>query len=272
MSGWDGSAPVPPAAGRGRWGSRAALAVVGVIVLLGVGLTLWFLLGPRPTSGPGVSPVTVTVTVSGAAGSSVSAGPSSSAAPPVLSSSAGRVVDDSLCGLAGAGPGRVLKEPKTSWDGVPGVTWLFPTSAVSGPGVTDAAGVRSCFAHSPEGVVFWAGNAVLQAQSPWRAAWYTYVVADGPYKQQRLDSVNEPAGGASRVRIVAFRLVSYTAEAASVDVAIEAVNTAGQSATVSYVLDAVWQGGDWRWSTATVDGGSASVIPSVVGYVVWQAR
>ena len=176
----------------------------------------------------------------------------------------------SICGLKGVVlEGTLPKAPETQWE-YQGTT-AYPVSAKYGPGAVSDEGYRYCFQHSPEGALFTAANAVVQATDPSTIGnWLNYFIASGPYRDALL---NQEAPGTpntgTRVEIAGFRFLSYTGEAAKVDIGIKG-STAGQTVTLSMVYALTWEDGDWKLIVSDPNSPiDVANIPNLSGYTVW---
>lgn len=176
----------------------------------------------------------------------------------------------SICGLPGEVlEGKISKAPEANWD-YQGTT-AYPTSPKYGPAKTDPTGYRYCFQHSPQGALFAAANAAVQGSDPSIAeGWLSYVLADGPYRDQLLaDTGSGTTGEGTRLAIVGFRILAYNGETARVDLAISGTSQ-GQAITLSGVYELVWQDGDWKISTNVAQPLNMAMIPDTAGYISWR--
>lgn len=206
------------------------------------------------------------------------AGSSDSSTPPPsqTSTSATTPADSSasVCGLPGsADTGPVSAAPAAAWQYED--TTAYPTSPEFGPGQSDTSGYRYCFQHSPTGAVFATANAVAQGTSSDLAkinSWAQYFVSEGSGRQQVLDELNEPRGEGTGVRltVVGFRVLSYAAENARVDIGVQTSSSA-QTVYASAAYELTWQGGDWKLNSGTATPFDFATIPSTDGYVPWKA-
>ncbi|RRD28999.1 hypothetical protein [Actinomyces bowdenii] len=181
----------------------------------------------------------------------------------------------SVCGLGGEalGPARLDAAPQVDrWD-YQGTT-AYPVSQVYGPAATSAEGYRYCFQRSAEGALLAAAGALATGTDEALArTWIEYFLAPGPYREQLLGEAPARASGAApegsaRLRIIGFRLLSYTGDRASVDLAVWA-STQGREITLSMVYHLQWSDGDWRLSSASPAPLDVVTIPDAAGYVSW---
>jgi hypothetical protein len=148
----------------------------------------------------------------------------------------------------------------------------YPVSAVYGPGRTSEHGFRYCFQHSAGGALFAAANAIAfdNADVSQARAWSEYMVAQGPYRQQQLAGDYVPRDPDLRLQIIGYRILSYTADEALVDIAARA-STAQDTMIISCVFDLVWQHGDWHFTTNHPDPVNVVRVGDTTGYSPWGA-
>jgi hypothetical protein len=129
----------------------------------------------------------------------------------------------SKCGLPDGDQSIPKTAPAAEWEVVNGIG--VPSSPKYGPGVVKDAGKdRSCFAHSPLGAIFFA--------------------------------LNGPAGGdqdQSGAEWAGFRILDYSPERVTIDVAIRVVEgpTSGQLVSAPAVVE--WSDGDWAQAPESED-------------------
>lgn len=247
-----------------RPGFVVAAVGIGVILVVGGVIAGRVLTGGDDEAAPQSAPTDVTGT----------------AAAPVVEEVDGPDGSDSVCGLRGVEEsGSLSMPPEAEW-AYQGTT-AYPTSTEFGPGAAFDDGIRYCFQRSPEGALFAAANAAVQAgEVATMEEFITYFLADGPNREQVLalgglggdTSGQGSAEGQSdgyRQRIAGFRVLSYTGDEATVDVGIES-SVDGQPVSLSMVYALVWQNGDWHLSVEEprfmIDG---AVVPDLAGYVMW---
>lgn len=232
-----------------RPGFIASALVVALVVVLGIVIAI------------------VNATRNDDPGATATAGSSTSSAAATTATAAAESA--SVCGLAGEVlTGTLTTAPEATWE-YEGTT-AYPTSATYGPGKTDPAGFRYCYQHSPTGALFMAANAVaLGSDESVKAAWGDYVLGAGKFHEQLLaqkGSTTTTAG--TRIAIGGFRILNYTGESASVDLALTYSSATG-NVTVSGVYALVWQDGDWKLSADTMTPLDVAPIPNVAGYIAW---
>lgn len=180
----------------------------------------------------------------------------------------------SVCRLPGsAGSGSLTSAPAAAWQYEE--TTAYPTSPEFGPGKTAGGGYRYCFQHTPTGAVFATANALAQGTSTDVAkigSWAQYFVSEGTGRVKVLAQLNEPRGDNTGIRmtIVGFKVLSYTAQSARVDLAVQ---TSGSAQTVyaSAVYELAWQDGDWKLNSDAPAPFNFATIPTIDGYVPWKA-
>ena len=232
-----------------RPGFIAAAGVVAILIVVAIALAM-------RDAGPGITAPTPT------ASSEATAAPSASAPSG----------DASVCGLEGfESTGSLTEAPAVEW-GFQGTT-AYPTSRSAGPGETDAAGIRTCFQHTPNGALLAAANALVQPlDHAVVATWIEGFVAQGEYRDQILAEATTPTedSASTRINIAGFRLLAYDATSARVDIAVRA-SVNGVPVVSSSVYELVWQSGDWKLSAETPTPVSFAAIPDLAGYVPWGA-
>lgn len=228
----------------------AALAVAVVLILAAV-------LGYRTLTGPEEEERTAPPTATA---------PSTSTAPTETPSVAGV---DSVCGLEAVElDGTLTAAPAdTEWELVG--TTAAPSVEDHGPGVVEANGFRSCFAHTPAGALLAAANVAAMGSDPDLASSVAQnLFAKGPGRDVAL-STTPPgnAGGGVRVQIAGFRILNYAGTEASIDLALRGSN----GVLGAQVFDLVWEDGDWKIQIAP-DGQlptDLAVLPDLTGYILW---
>lgn len=223
-----------------RWWPAAA--VMGVIVTLGLVLSVAGLFGGGTDTPPAAAAPTAAV---------------DSPQP-------------SVCGLPEVAlSGTVDAAPAATWSMVG--TIAAPTVDGQGPGVADDDGFRSCFAHTPTGAVVAAANlAAMGSYAPLRHRFNREAIAPGPGRDAGLTEPTTHAGSTGvRYEFEGFRLLRYSPAQADVDLALRTTTGSTFAATV-YLA---WAEGDWKARIA--DDGSdlseVSPISSLAGYVAWGA-
>lgn len=180
--------------------------------------------------------------------------------------------DPSVCGLDQVEPeGTVTRAPNAEWTFL-GIS-AVPSSPSAGPGTISPAGMRSCFARTPEGAVFMAVNAAVQGSTPEvQQEWTEYVLASGSGRDVILGEPQPNPSASSRLAIEGFRLMEYDGATALVDIAVR-VTSGADSILGSVITPLVWEGGDWKIVVSATGDllYEMAVIPDVAGYVSWSA-
>lgn len=178
----------------------------------------------------------------------------------------------SVCGLtAVAMTGTITQPPPAEWSLVG--TIAVPSSPQIGPGEVFPDQFRRCFAQTPQGALFSAANITgvgsVKTLARKVAAWYT---AEGPGRQEVIDTAGTHGGSAEgaaiRLQIAGFRVLNYTGDTATVDLAYRVSN----GAYVSQIFDLVWENGDWRARISPSGDGPltpGAQIPDITGYIPW---
>ena len=232
-------------------GFMLAAGLAGLLLVLGIVVTVLSLTGAdEPTTGS-TDPAT----------DATSSPPSTTGDNPAAS----------RCGLPGLDTSGTLDEaPK-------GVTWQLvgskavPSSENAGPGVVDESGLRYCFAHTREGAVLMAANALGWSGID-QGQILEHSVASGPGYDSALEdwqNGESSTGGddESRVQIRGFVLPAYSEDTALVELAMELET--GQLVNAS--LELVWERNDWRLRLAP-DGTPWRLknMTDLAGYVPWR--
>ena len=241
--------------------SRSAFSAPGFLVAAGavaglVVLTLVMILGgpddpPEADAGPGTPPT----------------------APPAQPRTETAVVDDdeSVCGLEGTDDERLTSAPDVdTWDFQGTVP--YPVSETHGPGATTDRGIRYCFAHSPEGALFAAANALAQASDPAAAQdWARTFLSDGPARDRWIaDAADTTDEDGVRFSVAGFRLLAYTGSTARVDLGV-AGSVSGSAVHGTFVYELVWRDGDWRLDATAPRPLDYATVPDLAGYITWGA-
>lgn len=176
----------------------------------------------------------------------------------------------SICGLDGVElTGTVTTAPDAEWEYQD--VYAYPVSTTAGPGETADEGYRYCFQHTPEGALFAAANVLVQGSALTTAdAWFEYVLAPGPYRDQLVAdqrSTQPTTTEGTRLSIVGFRVLAYDGTTARVDLAVRG-SAQGTTLTLSGVYELVWEG-DWKVSTDMPAPMNIAPIPDTAGYTPW---
>jgi hypothetical protein len=178
--------------------------------------------------------------------------------------------DKSVCGLPGfAASGTLNAAPPTKWVLVG--TVAAPTErATVGPGVVKGDGFRSCYEHTPTGALFAAANYLaLTSDARYAGNVLRDLLVPGHGQQAAIASeASSPQSSSLRVQLAGFAIDSYSAKAATVDLA---VTNEANGEFVSIPLELQWSGGDWKLvvtSAGTVPL-TATGLADLGGYTPW---
>ena len=231
-----------------RPGFIAAAIVVALIVVCAIILVIVNLSRGNPEPAPSTSE------------------PSSTTAPSTPAASG----DESVCGLGGVElSGTVTAAPETTWKYQD--VLAYPSSATAGPGATDPSGYRYCFARTPEGALFAAGNmAMMSFDNSIRSTWLPYVLSKGQYHDTLLSAALGASESNLRTNIAGFRVLSYDGERALVDIAFQTTGS-GQIVTGSFAVHLVWSEGDWKIDASMSNPTNIAQLPNLAGYTSWTA-
>lgn len=176
----------------------------------------------------------------------------------------------SVCGLAGYDTTNTLTAtPETTWDIVG--TMAAPSSTTSGPGVTGKDGFRSCYAHTSAGALFSVVNFTAMSSDNRLAAHLPDLVVPGPGRDAAIKAGSASIGqSAVRIQIAGYTVTAYTADTATIDLAVAVTSSGGQ--LVSLPIPLQWVDGDWKIVLA--DNGqpvfAATPLQSLGGYTPWS--
>lgn len=223
-----------------RRGFIAAGIVVAVVVLAAVIVLVTSLTAPKH---PAAQPTT---TPSGAA---VSAS------------------DKSICGLKSfETESSLTAAPETKWELVG--TVAAPTDSKVGPGKVDSDGFRSCYAHTAAGALFAAVGYIAVGSDARNVPRLYELLAQGPVRDQ-LQAAPSPGDPSSdRLQVAGFKVDSYSATEATIDVAWQVTSAGG--ALVSFPTVLRWEDGDWK--VVIEQNGppfAPSPLTSLGGYIPW---
>lgn len=177
--------------------------------------------------------------------------------------------DRSVCGLeAFEAESSLTSAPDNEWELVG--TVAAPTSPSVGPGVVDDDGFRSCFAHTAEGALFAAVNYFALSSDAKYKDRIAELFAPGPGRDAAIEAARDAADPSNaRIQVAGFKVNSYSAASAVIDVAWSVTTEGGQ--LVSLPLSVVWVDGDWK--IELLDNGqlrfTSATLQSLGGYIVW---
>lgn len=178
--------------------------------------------------------------------------------------------DRSVCGLEGfEEEGSLDAAPDNDWELVG--TVAAPSDPDVGPGETDENGLLTCYAHTAEGALFAIVNYVALGSDARTLPYIAELVEPGPGR----DAAEAAAAGGSgspsnaRLQVAGFKVNSYTADEAVIDVAWTVTSSSNQ--LVSFPMVMHWVDGDWKLSL-TEDGQppfASAPLSSLGGYIPW---
>lgn len=184
----------------------------------------------------------------------------------------------STCGLKAEGGQTLTKAPKdVKWQPLRNLE--LPVSETHGPGTVDAATqVRSCFARTPEGALLAATWMLGSSADPdVMVKTIDERGVDSAGKTVALGKAQERASSGDRtmppMKIEGFRVVSFTKNAATVEVVVGA-DTGTETVHQTTSADMVWQDGDWKFVFADDGSGGAtgSQVSDLSNYVKWGSN
>ncbi len=166
----------------------------------------------------------------------------------------------------------------------------LPSSAAAGPRET-SGGVAAGFAHSPLGALLAAVNIGVRANAQWGPRIFTAAIRgqvtgpDAPALlancQTAYDQASQGQGatggrplGDVDVAEEAFRWVTYTPEAAIIDLVSAGPGSQGTTVPASTQVEVVWAGGDWKIVAPPGGdwGNSAAELSSLSGYTIFPGQ
>jgi len=233
----DNTQPSSPSTSRGF---IAAAIIIGVIVLATVIVVVTSLTTPKPAAQPTATPN----------------GPIADA------------TDKSICGLPGFETENSLTAaPETKWELVG--TVAAPTDPDVGPGFVNKDGVRTCFAHTAEGALFAAVNYIALGSDARTQPHLVDLVEPGLGRDALKAAGPDLTQSNSRVQVAGFKVNSYSANVAVLDVVYRVTSSSNQ--LVSFPMVMHWAAGDWKLSVT--DKGeppfAAAPLQSLGGYLPW---
>lgn len=248
----NGTASTPEKSPWARPGFIAAAAVVALLVVLGLILA-----------------------VTGGSNGDAKGGEANPAPTPPAASSG---QDASVCGLAGGDQTIPKAAPTATWK-LRGTVAVPSAPSTFGPH-TVAAGIPSCFAHSPTGALFATTNiyAALSVASHGsdtkQIAALKAMAAPGPGRDaatSRRGGQRPSADSSAGVQVAGFNVVRYEPASAVIDLAFR-VDRPGATGFVHATSTLRWDQGDWK-IVLSQDGrpfDSLQQIPDLGGYMPWS--
>lgn len=176
--------------------------------------------------------------------------------------------DKSVCGLKGfETKSSLTAAPDNKWELVG--TVAAPTDPKVGPGVVDKDGVRTCFAHTAEGALFAAVNYVALGSDARTQPHLLDLIEPGPGRAALEAAGTDTSQSNSRVQVAGFKVNSYSAHEAVLDIVYTVTSSSNQ--LVSFPMVMHWVAGDWKVSVT--DKGqppfAAAPLQSLGGYFAW---
>lgn len=177
----------------------------------------------------------------------------------------------SVCGLKGYETTNDLTSaPKATWK-IIGSMAAPQDPKGAGPGKTSNDGVlNTCFAHTPTGALFASVNYLASLTDARNVGRLAPLFADGEFKTE-LEASPPPAsdsGDTSRSQIQGFKIDSYSANEATVDLAIQYTGGANDGQLLSLPVVVKWEDGDWK---VFISSNGAPVAPATLsslgGYI-----
>lgn len=173
----------------------------------------------------------------------------------------------SVCALPGYEQSGVLTAaPDTEWTIVG--TMAAPGSDTAGPGVIADDGLRSCYAHTAEGALFAVSNLwAMGTDGRLSALALDRQTAPGPGRDAAIAAAIPQSNTGASAQIVGFRISTYTATDATIDLAFRL--STGE--LISFPAPVKWVEGDWK--SVLTDDGQPPLRPSALqnlgGYTPW---
>ena len=196
-------------------------------------------------------------------------------------------------GSASAVPARIPLVPRTSlarviWRSYHGVE--LPSSPAAGPRET-AGGLAAGFADTPLGALLAAVNIAVRANAQWGPPVFGPVIrrqVTGPDAAALLAACQQAyaqaasaghiAGGrplgAAYVTEQAFRWVTYSPAAATVDLVSAGPGSGGLTVRAVTRIEVTWDGADWQVIAPPGGdwGNAAALLPSLAGYTLFPGQ
>ena len=208
--------------------------------------------------------VAVTSQGRGGGGTTPSATPST---PVAVATATADAEGASACGLAEyEESGTLSAAPETEWTIVG--TMAAPERTDVGPGVIGDDGVRSCYAHTVEGALFATANLwAMGTNASLSTPILEQLVVPGPGRDAALATTYGSSNNGVSAQIAGFKVLSYTADRATIDTAF----TLNNGTLSSGAQELQWSDGDWK--VVLTDDGKPSYRPvalqSLGGYISW---
>lgn len=175
--------------------------------------------------------------------------------------------DESVCGLDGFEKTNTLTQaPESDWELVG--TVAAPTEPEGAGPAEIVDGLRTCYAHTAEGALFLAVNFAAMGTDASLRDRLPQLVAPGPGRDALIAAGSESSGSTLRAQVAGYKIGSYSAKEATVDLAVN--YSSGE--LVSLPLKLVWAEGDWK--IQMTDAGKLPLSPAPIanlgGYTPWS--
>ncbi|SDZ48591.1 hypothetical protein [Herbiconiux ginsengi] len=193
--------------------------------------------------------------------------PVTTAAPTPAGSAEPSSADASVCGLEGfEEESSLTSAPENEWVLV-GTMAAPAEGSDAGPGEVDGT-FRSCYAHTAEGALFAVVGYFAVSSDARNTSRLYELLASGGVREELEANPQEGDPSTVRLQVAGFKVNSYTAEEATIDVAWS--STTQQGALISLPMVVQWEGGDWK--VLVPDSGvpyAPTQIQNLGGYIPW---
>ena len=201
-------------------------------------------------------------------GTETIASPAGTSAPATTGGPVNAPAEPSVCGLPDGDQSKPVTPPSnTKWELVG--KFAVPTSPQGfGPGNTTEDGVRTCFAHSPNGALYAGVNMITLGSSGRGDLLAKYLIADGPERDKMLREETAAPPQTSETaafQVSGFKIVDYSNNRAVVEYGLTTAN--GSSGSVSVVMQ--WQNGDWKWVVPPAGQSQVQQLSDLSGFIPW---
>lgn len=173
---------------------------------------------------------------------------------------------ESICGLPPSDETTLRQAPAAEWSPVGTIAAPSDPNGEHGPGVQEDGGFRSCYSHSPAGALLAVSNYLALTSEPSLAPRLPELVQAGSALSAPTES---GMYSDTRLSIVGFRLLSYDAERAVIDLAVRVDSSQGVLLTTPF--EVVWEDGDWKLVVGEEPPASAP-LQSLGGYISFSGE
>ncbi|MFZ4896412.1 hypothetical protein ACL9RL_18370 [Plantibacter sp. Mn2098] len=172
---------------------------------------------------------------------------------------------ESVCGLPAGGQDTPTSAPVTVWKQLGTATVPFAPDTF-GPGKVVADDVPTCFAHSPTGALYAAGNVagLLSAQRVGDV--FEYLTAPGAERDKLLATNPTPDSSAVSIQLGGYQFISYTSDIAVIVLGFSASN----GAYLSQTMTLQWVDGDWKVLPPAEGQSTATQVNNLQQFVGWS--